>query len=733
MKRFIVFCLLVIISINAYGEKLFDYRGVFSAKRKNDAFITNYMLLKKASTVRFEIIEPGKGPSDRVVISSVTLTSDPKVTFTDPSGIKTLDLEKTGIYEIKLMPAAVRGGEIPFLLRVLKEEQRKKAETQKDFSVELKPVTVPKKIVSNINQASVVASKTVNIVPEIVTVEIASKSVAISSETEEIATTSLAISSATVSLPDKKNPKIELLSPELYSFINPLNGIEVAYENLGTDTIKFEEILTVHYLNKSGIKELVKGSFFSDKVGSFKFLPFQIISGCVYHISLFNPESGKLVQEARVSALPEMDCEIDAQTDTTYVSLFWKQNLKLLPNPVGQLIRLANSELEIIEKGNEIFKLKFHENLSPFGSKDKIKFRAAPYRFKLEIPGSRPDLKVILRARIDGNTHPVTVLEKSLQKKAIITDTNSEVSEDFSNVPALPALSDESKIQKPISKLKNVKEHITLKLENSIDLNRSNKSFVQPWPQDLVWDDQGNIWVLDGQQRAVSCYDISGKLILTLSGTEKAKSEGLRYPSAIGFANSFILVSDRKRHEVFKFSSSGSYVGKLGNGKLKPDFLRNPAGLCQRNKEIWIAEKSKNQILCFDSNDKFLGKFGSEGKNSLKKPINVKSDKENLIVLEKSGIIKFFSPIGEYISEFNTSIKNPGNLWVDKWNYIWITEPDGYLVKRFDKEGKLLTTIEPPPAPKPWLPTGVCVREDGKVIISDAMNKKVFIYQLYEN
>jgi hypothetical protein len=45
-----------------------DYRGIFPADRESDARITNYILLKKDTRIRFEIEEQGRGATDRVKV-----------------------------------------------------------------------------------------------------------------------------------------------------------------------------------------------------------------------------------------------------------------------------------------------------------------------------------------------------------------------------------------------------------------------------------------------------------------------------------------------------------------------------------------------------------------------------------------------------------------------------------------------------------------------------------------
>jgi len=728
MRRFATLLFLLLVSNIVLADKLFDYRGVFSANRKEAAFITNYMLLKKATGVRFELVEPGKGETGRVSITSVSLTSNPKIVFKNPDGISQLNLPESGIYEVKIEPSESGGGEIPFVLKVYKEERvASSTKIQNEFPILIEPVTVPKKLISDINQASLKLGEPKEKKQEIGEDKIERTSI-ISSSTPEVMNATQTI------IPEKKEvkPEFKILSPAPNSFLNPLNGFEVSFTAISSATPDFEKIFVVTQFQRNGKRSRVKGSYFSDKEGSFKFLPNEIVPGIIYHAAILDIQTGSRLEEGKFESLPELKCEINPEQNLTTINIYWEQNPEFLPNPIGQLIRMNNSTLRLFEEENEVLKLSMDKNLPPFGVIGQIKYKAGPYSLKLEVPGFKPDLKVEIDATVDGHKDPVSILRKSLKIASINATDSREMNEDFSDVPALPAISDNTKKGFIGKALETMGDAITIRLEKRLEITENSDERRQSWPQDLVWDDQGNIWLLDSQRKVVSCFDEGGTLLLALGGKENDKGIQLKFPTAIGFANSCIFISDPKRHEVLKFSNGGKFLGKLGDRKLNPDFLKNPGGLCQRKKELWIAEKSKQQILCFDSNDKILGRFGSEGKMALNKPINVKAGKENLFVLEKGGIIKIYNPIGEFVSSFDSNIKNPGNFWVDSWGYVWVTDPDQYQIKRFTSTGKLLNEILPPPAPKPWVPTGISIRKDGKVGICDSVNKKILIYQIYE-
>lgn len=134
-KLFIAVVALVIVANIAFAAKLFDYRGVFPADRSSDAKITNYMLLKKAARIKFEIEDQKQNPENGIIISQVKLTSDPSVLFSETDGIKELELPETGIYEITLLPKVQPGAELRFVLRVIETanltEEKKRQDRNK--------------------------------------------------------------------------------------------------------------------------------------------------------------------------------------------------------------------------------------------------------------------------------------------------------------------------------------------------------------------------------------------------------------------------------------------------------------------------------------------------------------------------------------------------------------------------------------------------------------------------
>lgn len=744
MKKASVVALFVIMLVSsAFAARMFDYRGVFSADRAADAKITNYILLKKASVVNFAIEEPGKGLAERVKVTRVKLTSDEKVVFENLEGLKELLLPVTGIYEVTLVPVSQTSGEIRFVLKVLENE----AQIQEQLPIvektanknepaqpaqPIKPVKpakptqavqpeqpASKELVSpDVPKAVVVASETPVIVPAVV-----APVVSLSNATEVASGVAVAITT------DGSIPT--LVAPQNGVFVNPFNGFRFSAEDINLlPQDKQRQMIRVFLKNAVGSETVVPGSFFSPEPDILVFLPEKIIPAAVYNIEMTD-EMLAMKKLALVPAFPDLKTEFAVAADELKVKIFWHQIIDLLPGPQGQVLALNGTQINLGKGDEQILQLDIDNNLLPFGAIDRISYRAQPCEFELSVPLDMlagADCTIEIKAAVDGSPGKVQA-RKAVWKNSVAapddTTGQNDESDDFSEETAIADT--EVRAPEKIELLESLPASSSFVLERSFSVLEIASDSLISWPQDVAWDNYGGLWILDSQKRRVCNFYSDGVLRLAF-GNKGDDAGSLGLPVAIANNADTIFISDISQHCIHLFGEDGVYKNTIKSDPVNGSMIDLPGGLCFRKDEIWVADRGIARILCFNTGGGFLGSFGSTPTAPILAPVAVRADADSLYILEKNGLVKKFSPMGQFDATFQTGCAEGLGFDVDNWGGIWVCDAEKFQVLRFAKNGSLLTTLKAPPAPKPWLPTSVSVRKDGKVAVTDAQNKMLHIF-----
>ncbi len=708
------------------GTGLFDYRGIFPASRDANARITNYMLLKKASKIQFKLEQQGKDISDILKVTSVKLTSDETITIVDPAGINEVKLPETGIYEITIVPNVAPGQEIRFVLRVIEVE---------DEAV-LLPVHDNASVTQAIEQETTQIDQPAS-APGIIQL-IASETETETPDLSTEATSGVEIATITSPASDQKaepTKSVVLQSPAPGSFLNHFNGLVFAGDQLHlADTARLSEKIKVFLRHADGREVVVAGSFFSPAENQMAFLPEALVPGAVYNVSLDNIDGS--ISHHRVPALPEIKVLFKETVDSLLISLSWQPNDLLIRNPSGQIMALTDSSIKIQSQAKQILDLELDKNLLPFGNYGLVRFRARPFELEFSVPMQALEEKsclVEVLCRVDGSDQPIVAMRADWTPPSEVKETNSDVSiTDFSDVVAQNDSSTTVENNVAVEEaapipLKELPEETVFNLEQSFSAIKDKSEFNQAWPHDITWDDKGRLWLLDSQIRRVTNFSSQGKSIQSF-GSKGEKDEEFGLPVAIAHYQGLLFISDSSKHLIHRLTEDGRHLGTISNDASSGLKIDLPGGICFRNNEMWVADRSAGNIMCFNTTGGYLGSFGSTPGAPINAPISVRADNDALFILERSGLIKKFSPMGSFDATFQTGCREGIGFDVDPWGGIWVCDADKYEVIRFSKSGRRLHTIDAPPGPRPWLPTAISVREDGKIAVTDAQNKMVHIF-----
>ncbi len=773
MKKILVLSLLFLACSCLHAEKQFNYRGIFPADRKADASITNYILLKKDTLVEFSLEEQGKGATDLVKISGISSTSNPELNYkSSEQDLNRLEVAETGIYQVTLVPAKSGGGEIRFVLVVKEKDSASEAGAAKIASSSVSsaepenpsaltgkepasttltiavadetgsdmakvPTTPPPDHQStriNINQASFGRIETVEdidnrpepqklpepqqeSVPATSAVDagnLLDNAAPASSPASETAAASATNSLTAVSPALAGNEIVTLLAPAEGFYLNPLNGFVFSLP-AGRQAAEEQAQVKISLLFADGSAKEVPGQFFSAKPGEFTFLPQEMIPGAVYTIHLGDGS------QLRRAAFPGVKGECEFREEKILIKLTWNQNEALMASPIGQKIRLDHALVSLAADGNAMLTLN-PDQVAPYGVVQNCRYFFRPYEMVFEIsrnyeaPVKNFELQVA--ARIDGQTEPVVVFRQTFSK-------------DFQDVPAQPvsALPDEPTTTEVVM-LADLPEDARFLLLQSFPAFEKKEEKNLSWPEELCWSESGDLWMIDSQIRRLFNFAADGRLKLAF-GKKGDQAGQMSLPVALTLKQGRIYVADTAQHCLHKFAEDGSFLLQIRSDPARGAFIDVPGGLCFRGEELWVVDRSLSKVCCFDVEGKYLGGFGDQ--STIVSPLSIRADEEGLFVLEKTGIIKKFSPMGQQTAGFQTGCLEPRGFDVDPWGTIWVCDAKKMQVIRFTQKGRVLATIKAPPGPRPWMPTGVAMRKDGLLAVSDAENKKIHIFSAESN
>lgn len=768
MMKKLLLCLFLTLMVQVAGaDRLFDYRGAFRPDRSADARITNYMLLKKGSQISFEIEEQGGGASSRILIPRVKLTSDERILIEKADGIKSLLVPETGIYEITMTPTTAEPVEIRFILKVF-ESNPSSGTASAPVTVVAPPPVATQTVAAPLVQAPAtfsapvltpVATAAVVSAPKVV-VPTATQTTAAAVELTPMLSSSTiynpavpveiasltAGSTATptmVASAAAAGPQPDLISPVSGSYLNPFNGFRFSYEDVNfVSADKLQAMIQVFLRTVDGREFTIKGRRFSPEPDMLTFVPEKVIPGAVYNVVVFDETLTKRTI-LKVPAFPELHVDFSMAGSDVKARIYWNQSIDLMSDPDSQVSQLHNSQL-LIKKGDQtIASIDLSENLSPLGSVDRISYRAQPYEIELTIPVDLLDglsCGIEVKALVDGNKQMVQVrkafYQPVIEEEPIkapepqVPATSPAPVPDMPDFSDMPAIDHESAIPvepetESINELGRLPATATFKLENSFALaDRDNQT---AWPHAVVWGENGGLWVLDSQLRQVTRYNRNGTTVKVF-GKKGEEPGAFGLPISLALRNNSLYLADSTRKCIHIFNEDGTFKGMINGDPTVGGSIDLPGGISFRKNEMWVADRNQARILCFNDQGTFLGSFGSTAAAPILAPVSIRADADSLFILESNGLVKKFSPMGSFDATFQSGCVEATGFDIDPWGGIWVCDPVKFQVQRFARNGSVMATLKAPPAPKPWLPTGVAVRKDGLIAITDASNKMLHIF-----
>jgi len=161
-----------------------------------------------------------------------------------------------------------------------------------------------------------------------------------------------------------------------------------------------------------------------------------------------------------------------------------------------------------------------------------------------------------------------------------------------------------------------------LKFDASGKLLKSFGSGVFVFPHGIYVDQQGNVWVTDGQGKdgkgqQVFKFSTDGKVLMTLgkAGVAGDGPDTFNQPSdVIVAANGDIFVADghggNTNARIVKFSKDGKFIKTWGKKGTAPGDFDTPHALAFDSKgRLFVGDRANNRIQIFDQDGKFLDQW----------------------------------------------------------------------------------------------------------------------------
>ena len=234
-------------------------------------------------------------------------------------------------------------------------------------------------------------------------------------------------------------------------------------------------------------------------------------------------------------------------------------------------------------------------------------------------------------------------------------------------------------------------------------------------PRGLTVDNEtGNIYVSEVEDHSVKVFDSTCKYLFKFGDNEGHGK--MCFPIGVAICGDKILIS-QSDNCILNYQLNGKFISKIskyGYGKL--EFIY-PYGLTidESNRNIYVSDCYNNRIQILSRKFLFISQFG---KDTLKKPRDVKVSKEYIFVLDESDPCLHLFNYNHILQKSVISrgkgmqVINPYFFFIDQTDNILISDYGSDSIRIFNKEFQLIHKISVSPNPM-----GITVDKRGRVIV----------------
>ncbi|XP_052813389.1 E3 ubiquitin-protein ligase TRIM71-like [Mya arenaria] len=253
------------------------------------------------------------------------------------------------------------------------------------------------------------------------------------------------------------------------------------------------------------------------------------------------------------------------------------------------------------------------------------------------------------------------------------------------------------------------------------------------WPTGITVTKNGEIVIVDRDNKAVKVFDRGGKLKQEIAGQGENK---LATPfDVVALKSGEIAITDHEAENVKIFTMKGDHVLTITEG------IEYPRGITVNSKgQIIILDCQLRHITVHDPKTGNLIRTigGNDGKKNkaLVDPFYVTvTPQDNIIVTDTaSPHLKFFGPTGEYLTTYGqygigkNEILQPYGVCCDEYGYIFIADNQNHRIHVLLPDG-MFSQFLITKADNCWHPMGLAISDKGELVVTEALGKvKVYKY-----
>ena len=201
-----------------------------------------------------------------------------------------------------------------------------------------------------------------------------------------------------------------------------------------------------------------------------------------------------------------------------------------------------------------------------------------------------------------------------------------------------------------------------------------------------------------------------------------------------------IYVTDGESHRLSKLNSDGKLVKSVSGGGGRIGQFGDPRGiaLSQGNK-LFVCDRTNGRIQVFDTNLKFVFRFGKEGsgEGEMNLPYDLTFDPAGSVYVADcdNHRVQVFSQNGTYLRTFGVCGSGPGELsapmgiHVDH-DHVYVTEWGNNRISIFLTSGAFITSFGRPGSGEGELqyPRGITTDQDGFLYVCDVYNNRIQVF-----
>jgi DNA-binding beta-propeller fold protein YncE len=221
-------------------------------------------------------------------------------------------------------------------------------------------------------------------------------------------------------------------------------------------------------------------------------------------------------------------------------------------------------------------------------------------------------------------------------------------------------------------------DNLTFYKHISGDLNRG---FRFRNPTDILFDEEGNMFILSFQTANIIKLDTNGFPVGNFKG-----SLGRTFEGPVFFTNhkDLIYVSDFSADKIYTINTNGYFQDRFGGKGTTGGLFYGPTGIAVSNEEqiLYVADSGNNRIQKLSLEGKFISEFGKEGLGKLKMPSGLSIQNKQIYVADKGNKrIVVFDTEGNFVKEItHPNLVSPRSVKFFKKRMYIADEQTGLLI-----------------------------------------------------